>query len=84
MRGENIQNPVTVTWVEPTATDNSGEEVRRESTHVSGMLFPPGSTIVRYDFTDIFGNTASCRFTVTVTGKIQVFNVSENNHKSLG
>jgi hypothetical protein len=56
----------SVTWAEPTVTDNCGA-VTVTSTHVSGQAFAPGATIVRYTAVDAKGNTALCSFTVTVT-----------------
>ena len=63
-QGSNI---ATVTWVEPTATDNSGGNVQRSSNRSPGQTFGLGSTQVTYTFTDPSGNQATCRFTVTVT-----------------
>ncbi|XP_022082334.1 uncharacterized protein LOC110974776 isoform X2 [Acanthaster planci] len=55
-----------VSWVEPTATDNSGATVNRVSTASPGDTFNLGSTTVTYTFTDISGNDAVCSFVVTV------------------
>jgi alpha-D-ribose 1-methylphosphonate 5-triphosphate synthase subunit PhnG len=59
-----------VTWVEPTATDDSGLAVSRVSTAFSGSSFNLGPTTVTYTFTDAFGNDAICSFVVTVNRKI--------------
>ncbi|XP_033626637.1 uncharacterized protein LOC117289582 isoform X6 [Asterias rubens] len=67
-QGSNI---ATVTWVEPTATDNSGGNVQRSSNRSPGQTFGLGSTQVTYTFTDPSGNQATCRFTVTVTAAVQ-------------
>ena len=60
-------NGKTVTWVEPTATDNSGIVSLSSRTHTPGSFFSVGSTPVTYTFTDGAGNSASCTFTVTIT-----------------
>ncbi|KAL0280085.1 UNVERIFIED_CONTAM: hypothetical protein PYX00_001479 [Menopon gallinae] len=55
----------TVTWKEPTFTDN----VRIEHIHKTkepGSLFRPGYHPIRYTATDNSGNKATCNFTVTV------------------
>ncbi|XP_072018428.1 uncharacterized protein [Amphiura filiformis] len=54
------------TWASPTATDDSGVEPTRTSTHISGASFPIGTTLVRYVFSDAAGNSAICAFDVTV------------------
>lgn len=56
----------TVTWTEPTATDNSGIVSLTSRTHAPGSFFPVGTTQVTYTFTDGAGNSASCTFSVTV------------------
>ena len=53
----------SVTWTPPTATDSSGVTVM--STHQPGDIFSVGTTPVVYTFTDSFGNSAQCDFTVT-------------------
>ncbi|XP_072175625.1 uncharacterized protein [Diadema setosum] len=55
----------SVTWTEPTASDNSGM-VTLTSTHEPGASFPIGSTTVTYTATDVGGNTAMCSFNVNV------------------
>ena len=67
-----VNNPVscgvpsgTVTWIPPTATDNSGGIPALSSTHQPGASFPVGTTPVTYIFTDSAGNQAQCSFTVT-------------------
>ena len=57
----------SVSWSEPTAVDNSGS-VFYGKTHTSGDQFPLGSTTVVYLARDPSTNTASCTFTVAVTG----------------
>ena len=59
---------VGVTWLEPTAIDDSGTAIDVTSTSVSGDAFSVGATPVVYTFTDDSGNAAVCDFVVTVTG----------------
>ena len=54
-----------VTWIEPTATDDSGIEPEKMQTHLSGDSFPVGTTNVIYSFQDEAGNQALCTFDVT-------------------
>ncbi len=56
----------TVTWTEPTATDNSGIVTLTQRTHAPGAFFPVGTTEVSYTFTDGSGNSATCTFNVNV------------------
>ena len=58
---------VTVTWTEPTASDDSGS-VSSTSSSAPGDDFPVGTTEVTYTFTDDAGNSAVCTFSVTVAG----------------
>ena len=63
----NFGTPGTsVSWTEPTATDNSGIVSLTQRTHAPGNFFLVGSTDVTYTFTDGSGNSANCIFTVTV------------------
>ena len=55
----------SVTWIPPTATDNSGGIPAVSSSHQPGASFPVGTTPVVYTFTDSAGNSAQCAFTVT-------------------
>ncbi|XP_072037686.1 uncharacterized protein [Amphiura filiformis] len=55
-----------IRWQEPTAIDNSGEQVTMTRTHYPGNQFPLGNTNVVYTFTDSSGNEAACSFDVTV------------------
>ncbi|PIK56482.1 putative hyalin [Apostichopus japonicus] len=57
----------TVSWTEPTATDNSGVVSLQSRSHAPGDFFSPGTTQVTYIFVDPSGQTANCIFTVTVT-----------------
>ena len=61
------QAGTTVSWVEPTATDNSGTANLASQTHQPGTFFPLGTTTVTYRFVDASGNSATCSFDVTVT-----------------
>ena len=62
------KNTATVTWTEPTATDNDGVKAVT-SDHKPNEKFPIGETTVTYTATDNSGNTASCSFKITVKGK---------------
>ncbi len=59
----------TVSWTAPTASDNCTdfEEITFNTTHNPGAVFPVGTTNVTYTAIDALNNTATCRFTVTVT-----------------
>ncbi len=54
-----------VTWIKPTATDNSGEQPMVVESHQPGENFPVGTTSVTYTFTDSSMNQAQCAFTIT-------------------
>ena len=58
-----------VTWIEPTASDNSGRTPTRTSSSRPGDTFNVGSTQVTYTFTDQAGNSAMCMFSIII-GKI--------------
>ena len=61
-------NMATVSWTEPTATDNSGQVPGLSKSHNPPASFPANSiTRVSYIFYDISGNFDSCAFTVQVT-----------------
>ena len=57
---------ITVSWVEPTATDNSGSVSLSSRSHAPGSFFSTGSTQVTYVFEDPSGNSGVCAFFVTV------------------
>ena len=57
---------LTVSWAEPTATDNSGSVSLSSRSHAPGSFFNTGSTQVTYVFTDPSGNSAVCTFLVAV------------------
>ena len=55
------------TFANATATDNCGvQSVVRTAGPASGSVFPIGTTTVTFTATDIYNNTSSCSFTVTV------------------
>jgi hypothetical protein len=62
------------TYSTPTATDNCGVQsvTRNPGSLASGSVFPIGTTNVTHTATDIYGNTSSCTFTVTVLTPQQV------------
>ncbi|XP_070536967.1 hyalin-like [Ptychodera flava] len=60
------QSTASVTWAEPTATDNSGISPNLTSTYLPGFEFPAGETRVSYVATDNSGNQGTCAFVVTV------------------
>jgi hypothetical protein len=63
------------TYSTPTATDNCGvQSVNRTAGLASGSVFPIGTTTVTHLATDIYGNTSSCSFTVTVLTPQAVIN----------
>ena len=55
----------TVTWIKPTATDDSGVPPQVTSSHQSGDTFTLGVTTVIYTFSDATGNAATCTFDIT-------------------
>ena len=56
-----------VSWIEPTATDNSGVVNLVSRSHAPGSSFGLGTTQVTYTFADGSNNIATCTFAVTVT-----------------
>lgn len=56
----------TASWTEPTATDDSGVVPTRSRSHAPGQVFPVGTTLVTYRFTDRSGNSDTCQFQVVV------------------
>jgi hypothetical protein len=61
------ETSVSVSWIEPLATDNCGSAgLTLTSTHQPGDAFPLGTTTVVYTATDGAGNSAECRFDVVV------------------
>ncbi|MGC1391256.1 MAG: DUF2341 domain-containing protein, partial [Bacteroidales bacterium] len=58
----------TVSWTEPTATDDCvGAMTYTTRNHAPGDVFPVGTTMVTYTFTDLASNTSTCSFNVTVS-----------------
>ena len=55
-----------VFWMEPTATDDSGQVPNVIASHQSGDAFPVGPMVVSYTATDQAGNQAACTFTITI------------------
>ena len=55
-----------VSWVEPTAVDDSGIVTLTSRSHDPGSFFPIGRTTVTYVFTDGADNSASMSFSVIV------------------
>ena len=58
---------ITVSWTEPSATDNSGTATLTSRSHAPGSFFPLGTTTVTYTYTDPSGNQATTSFDVIVT-----------------
>ncbi len=54
-----------VTWIEPTATDDSGVAPVSIKSHTPGDSFVVGVTQVTYIFMDQSGNEGFCSFSVT-------------------
>ena len=67
-----------VTWIEHTATDNSGH-LTLISSHNSGDSFQPGVTEVEYIATDPFGNINTATFYITVKGNCSSCALSLND-----
>ena len=57
----------TISWTEPTATDDSGVVTLTGRTHQPGTFFNVGTTTVTYTFTDGSGNSATTSFNVVVS-----------------
>ena len=66
------QTTVAVSWIEPTATDDTtpADQIQRVSTHTPNQQFGVGSMMVIYIFSDQANNEARCTFNVVVTGKL--------------
>ncbi len=67
-----------VSWSEPIVTDNCSAMLTIEKSHVSGQVFPLGTTLVTYTFKDGNGNSSSCSFNVIVTNNFDV--IAQINH----
>ncbi len=57
---------LTVSWIEPRATDDSGATPTVGKSHEPGQAFPIGTTDIVYTFSDQSGNTALCSFMITL------------------
>ena len=66
-----IQDSPIVTWIAPTASDNSGTVILTSSND-PGSSFPNGETTVSYTARDISNNMVVESFTVTVTEGIRI------------
>ena len=63
---------IRITWIEPTATDDSGASPTVSQSHRPGDLFFVGSTKVEYAFTDREGNQARCSFIIVIGKPLMV------------
>jgi hypothetical protein len=76
-----------VTYSTPTATDNCAVQsvTRNPGSLASGSVFPIGTSTVTHTATDIYGNTSTCSFTVTVKTPQQTVQdlINEVNASSL-
>ena len=62
--------PLAVTWVPPTATDNSREySISINNDHAPGRVLNVGMYDVVYVAIDPSGNVDTCEFTITVESK---------------
>ncbi len=62
-------NTIIVSWIEPTAEDDSGSVYFLGRSHAPYTSFNIGLTTVTYTFADEAGNIASCTFNIIVSGK---------------
>ena len=59
----------SVTFEQPTATDNCGVISLVQTAGLSsGSVFPIGTNLVTFEATDAAGNASSCTFTITING----------------
>lgn len=64
---------IIVTWTEPTAVDNSGQDSMVTRNSFPGMPFAAGTREVVYIFSDSDNNEATCSFNVTVIpGEVKI------------
>ncbi|XP_071490407.1 hyalin-like [Diadema antillarum] len=78
------QSYAVVSWMEPTASDNSGSYVLTFS-RMSGSNFDIGTTEVLYIATDDAGNTDRCTFKVTVEdNEAPVFSYCPTDQEAFG
>ena len=71
-----------VTWTPPTATDNSGV-VTVTGNLMPGVMLTQNIHIVIYIALDASGNSDSCNFVITVSGKLIAWLKKKSNTKSL-
>ena len=57
---------LSVSWIEPPASDASGDVRLSDITHSPGDNFLVGSTRVKYTFVDGSDNSASCEFVIHI------------------
>ncbi len=62
---ESGQCDAVVTW-QPIVPSDNCPGVSLTASHLSGTVFPVGTTVVTYDAVDAVGNTAQCTFNVVV------------------
>ncbi len=67
--------PISVTWLQPTATDNvmvANPLPPATSSPLVGLgnssVFPVGVHMISYTFFDTSGNSRTCSFSVTIRG----------------
>ncbi|XP_030846788.1 E-selectin-like [Strongylocentrotus purpuratus] len=65
---DELEDTAVVTWVEPTASDNSGETVIPVQTqgYPSGSRFSQNYHVIKYTVSDSSGLSSTCTFTFTV------------------
>ncbi len=71
-----------VIYGSPVAEDNcllAGNGTWVLNGSASGSIFPEGTTLVSYTYTDASGNAGACAFEVTVTSAVEFTNVTINN-----
>ena len=59
----------TANWDEPVGTDNAPDAETVRTGPAPGSAFDIGTNTVTYTVTDAAGNTDTCEFDITVTGK---------------
>ena len=64
----------TINWTEPPSTDVCGRAISQNRTHGPGESFGLGTTVVTYTRADVYGDTVTCSFDVTVQGESTLVN----------
>ncbi|KAI1888389.1 hypothetical protein AGOR_G00184640 [Albula goreensis] len=59
---------MVVQWEVPQFSDNSGGPLKIVSTHLPGLMFPTGETLVQYTATDPSGNNRTCDIRIVIQG----------------